>query len=208
MCSSAFSLTVSSPAAEVLLTAGHCGQGHWYNDSSGYGNTWSKEARSFDAMVLSAKVDNQVWDGGWYGTGGQFQKKVKGALGTVAGAQLCPSGAPSGIRCGGRAGEVNVSIDLPGYGRTTRNIQIDGTSGAVLAGNGDSGGPVFSLNGDGVDARGIISGMATGSHEKPRAGEPGSASRKCSSRIFAPDITHALGGLKTANSNRTFSVRR
>ncbi|HKQ72483.1 MAG TPA: hypothetical protein VJ810_02070 [Blastocatellia bacterium] len=98
-------------------------------------------------------------------------KNVYGAEGWTYGKLLCQSGARSGVICGIRTGNrIPWTMPFPGdsdgdWGYTIRNlteaIQINGQ----IAGQpGDSGGPVFSLLGDGVIAKGTVTGGDLGSY--------------------------------------------
>lgn len=80
--------------------------------------------------------------------------------------------------------------------RVTNLVQgsdVSGTRGIGIVGNGDSGGPVISPTNDGgVVARGVISGMATGSgFEQPCQGyvPPG---RVCSRVVFFADLQNSM----------------
>jgi hypothetical protein len=122
---------------------------------------------------------------------------VTAAGGTNVGDAVCDSGAFSGELCGMHATATGVTIQIVDEQGNTictcqNMVQADQPTSINAGGNGDSGGPVFAVNSDGsVSARGTLSAEDL-SREVPCSGVPTGNSRKCSSRVFFPDITFEL----------------
>ncbi|MFI6096320.1 hypothetical protein ACIA8G_12235 [Lentzea sp. NPDC051213] len=220
-CSSAFGVTGLNGAATYLLTAAHCGEGTWgsalYRDANGnlqqnvYGNTIpAGRATDIDVqLILTPAIDGAgVYWGSYMNPpagdpGTNDGVSVRGWTPNSTGNAFCLSGSYSGTVCPGadiRVTGTNITItyDPPsnGVGRVTNLVQgadVTGTRGIGIVGNGDSGGPVVSPTNDGgVLARGVISGMATGSNfEQPCQGyvPPG---RVCSRVVFFADLQNSM----------------
>jgi streptogrisin D len=220
-CSSAFGVTGLNGAATYLLTAAHCGEGTWgsalYLDANGntqqnvYGDTIpAGRATDIDAqLILTPGIDGAgiYW--------GSYMNPPAGDPGTNDGVPVrdwtpnstgnafCLSGSYSGTVCPGAdiritGTNITVTYDPPsnGVARVINLVQgsdVTGTRGIGIVGNGDSGGPVISPTNDGgVLARGVISGMATGSSfEQPCQGyvPPG---RVCSRVVYFADLQNAM----------------
>jgi hypothetical protein len=144
-----------------LLTAGHCSHvgdtytGYFTSDVFGdsCAEDWDK-----DITVICTPGYHRMFDGDPY-TGNY--KVVHGWGYHVVNELLCQSGSTSGVVCGlkTQSGDfANRGCDSDGdcfvmHG-LIQAIQIDGQTAGQ---HGDSGGPVFSLMGDGVRAKGVLS---------------------------------------------------
>lgn len=158
-----------------VLTAGHCAsigdvayQGN-YNSPAFYemGPVNSDDWRS-DLLLIDTKGWHVIFDGGPVST---YKKNVYSWGYWAANEQVCQSGMTSGVICGikeVRSADFIVSCNTPdsdgdcGY---TQYGLIDcaQVNGQTAVRPGDSGGPVFTLDGDGVRAKGITSGSSGGS---------------------------------------------
>jgi streptogrisin D len=220
-CSSAFGVTGLNGAATYLLTAAHCGEGTWgsalYSDANGntqqnvYGDTIpAGRATDIDAqLILTPAIDGtHIYWGSYMNPpagdpGTNDGVPVRGWTTNSIGNAFCLSGSFSGTVCPGAdiritGANMTVTYDPPsnGVARVTNLIQgsdVTGTRGIGIVGNGDSGGPVISPTNDGgVLARGVISGMATGSSfEQPCQGyvPPG---RVCSRVVYFADLQNSM----------------
>jgi streptogrisin D len=220
-CTSAFGVTGLNGAATYLLTAAHCGEGRWgsalYSDANGntqqviYGDTIpAGRATDIDAQLILTPVNDGAYV--YWGTytnppagdpGTNDGVPVRGWTTNSTGNAFCLSGSFSGTVCPGSdiritGTNMTVTYDPPsdGVGRVTNLVQgsdVTGTRGIGIVGHGDSGGPVISPTGDGgVLARGVISGMATGSgFEQPCQGwvPPG---RVCSRVVYFADLQNSM----------------
>jgi len=101
---------------------------------------------------------------------GHPYKNVYGSGGPVANELLCQSGAASGVVCNLRTGssqDITITSADPdsdgdfGY-KVLGVFNATQINGQTAVRHGDSGGPVFTLLGDGVRAKGIVTGGAGG----------------------------------------------
>jgi hypothetical protein len=199
LCTTGFAIAHLSTGQPGMLSAEHCGRGNigstWY-----YSTVQVKEASlgQYQGMLGGnvGHVDTGIWLGGnldaFYPavfTGGNDGNStltaIRGAVVPVIGASVCYSGARSGSICGNRieaTGQLTCYSASQCYANQSITQQI---SNVPAVGNGDSGGPVYqSINGQPHGA-GIISGIVNGG--KACSGDPGDASRSCSTKaIFAP----------------------
>ncbi|MEI5102798.1 hypothetical protein RB200_35090 [Streptomyces sp. PmtG] len=146
-------LTNDAPA---LLTAGHCGaSGSSAYDGGGdlmgvYGNP----SVGADHTTIGATGGGRMWDGNWQNS--TFTKPIDSWTSTFVGNHICTSGSRSGALCGFAVSHVSPSDPGGGPGAFAYAAQSDAQYGP---GQGDSGGPVFSLTGD--YARVIAQGTVT-----------------------------------------------
>ncbi|GAA2354634.1 trypsin-like serine protease [Dactylosporangium salmoneum] len=160
---------VHSGGHSWVLTAGHCAStGDWVNQgtsgTSAYysmGPVNSDDWRS-DLLLIDAPGWHVIFDGGPVSS---YTKPVHSWGYWAANEQVCQSGMKSGVVCGLkelRSADNMVDCDHPDSDGDCNYLhyglilctQVDGK----LSGQeGDSGGPVFSLDGDGVRAKGITS---------------------------------------------------
>lgn len=220
-CTSAFGVTGLNGAATYLLSAAHCGEGAWgsalYQDANGnvqqdvYGNTIpAGRATDIDAqLILTPALDGSsiYWGSNINPPAGDPGSNsgvpVRGWTPNSTGNAFCLSGSYSGTVCPGADIRITgtgmtITYDPPsnGVARVTNLVQgadVTGTRGIGIVGNGDSGGPVVSPTSDGgVLARGIISGMATGSNfEQPCQGYV-PTNRRCSRIVYFADLQNAM----------------
>jgi hypothetical protein len=174
-CTTGFPIVRNSDGRTFLVTAGHCGNDPafgtpwWaaccYNFGNPHadgnekmGDTWDV-ARGLDAQIIRSDVQGKTYDGG-VKAGTEFSKPVVGTSGNQPGDWVCQSGASMGIRC-------HIQIVQQGFKLVNGSLVQEWSGcdpGAFLvcqgdtAGEGDSGGPVFSLasNPNQVLARGMV----------------------------------------------------
>ncbi|MFE7872012.1 hypothetical protein [Micromonospora humida] len=160
---------VHSGGRSYVLSAGHCAtppddayQGKYGAAFDEMGPVYDDDWRS-DLLLINAP--------GWYlifdGSATTSTTKAVRSWGYWAANELvCQSGMTSGTVCGIKqqsSTDIRVSCNTPDsdgdcdytiYGL----IKSTQTSGSTAARGGDSGGPVFTLDGTGVRAKGIVSG--------------------------------------------------
>ncbi|KAI8799762.1 hypothetical protein BJ742DRAFT_116355 [Cladochytrium replicatum] len=164
----------NNQGVSFILTAYHCGQATFYtcnpprrgitNDRIGPSASWVLQR---DTMLIrtDVSVNGAVWDGP--ASGGEFLRGVA-AFHTIlaVGMQYCQSGEISGTVCGIRVDVVNKNIcytqssgAVPPFcvQNMAEGIKMDGGTSIC---EGDSGGPMFSLDTQGrIWGLGINSGM-------------------------------------------------
>jgi hypothetical protein len=219
-CTSAFGVTGLNGAATYLLTAAHCGEGTWggglYRDANGniqqdvYGSTIpAGRSTQIDVQLVHTPQNsgNHIYWGTYMNPeagdpGSSTGVPVRGVTPNSIGNAFCLSGSYSGTICDGanvRITGVNITVtyDPPSNGvvRVTGLVQgtdVIGTRAFGIVGQGDSGGPVVSpANDGGVQARGVISGMATGNQVRPCYGYA-PPNRTCSRIVYFADMQNAM----------------
>lgn len=137
-CSSGFA--VNYEGAAYTTTARHCG-GTWKSRNGGasYGNTKVKSDLGM-ARVLNGGGDGWMF-GGSYSSGSV--RPVKSLIDLNVGNWVCTSGGNTGEHCNMQVTNLAVVYN-DGYGSAYTIEATQRTSGAIAAGTGDSGGPVFT----------------------------------------------------------------
>ena len=149
-----------------MLTAAHCAtapdvayQGY---DGERMGPV-TRESYQYDLILVDAPGYFRMFDN--VQPNGFDWKLVLGWGYHATGEYLCHSSATSGVVCGLRTGySTNIVVpssspDSDGdWGYTIYGlIRTTQVNGQIAARGGDSGGPVFSLMGSGVRAKGVVS---------------------------------------------------
>lgn len=191
-CTTGFSVETYDKTLTGMASAKHCGKDQvWYTPAGKkIGKSDMYLTQEHDGMVitwptgglLSAK--NPGFAGKIYvGTHASTQTGgIAGSASPVLGELQCVSGSFSGAWCSNRVDHVNYyDTDLGMGGPMHVTTQ---TSGLAAAGNGDSGGPNYSLGTNTRTAKGIISAIAINSNERPCRGEPTTKTRVCSHIVF------------------------
>ncbi|MER6911308.1 S1 family peptidase [Streptomyces sp. NPDC000594] len=195
MCSSGFGVTWPGKGGDYVLSAAHCGPAGsvWHTYRGARVGTVHDRDMVNDTLFLStdgAAAGNRVWTGSGAMRPGQSTRPVRGAAHTFPGEYLCVSGSRTGLVCDVRVSRTGQYVVYPGGQRVHVNV-LDHVRGALAAGSGDSGGPVFSVLGDGsgVIARGLISG----NNGPFRNCSDGWATLyRCSSSVLVTDLLDAL----------------
>jgi streptogrisin D len=219
-CSDAFGVTGNNGASTYMFTAAHCGTGTWTTGTVNSGSTTITNTigSTFSAgrntgidveLLLPPSGDtdgNEVYVGAPINPdnndlGSNTGIPVAGSGSNAVGALVCTDGSFSGTICNVRVQLTNVTITISpaenGVSTITHLVQAMKvpTSGEPLeaVGNGDSGGPVVIIFGNGTArAQGIISAQRNGSgFTEPCVGytPPG---RMCSNTVFYADLNNAM----------------
>jgi len=210
-CTSGFGTTGNNGAATYMLTAAHCGEGEWQTGhvvvgGDEYyhilGNTIPGRdlAHDGEAILTPEGSDGVVYYGesinppGSLGTSSGIA--VGGASTDTIGDLVCTSGAFTGTVCGIRVAATGMSIrfDPPENGVGVMTIMVNAQlPGTAVAGEGDSGGPVFAIRttDQRAIARGTMSAIDVGAYVVPCTGyaPPG---RVCSMSVWYGEVTDIM----------------
>jgi len=158
-----------------VLTAAHCGTApdRFFHGEVGINleeigvagaADWDK-----DIMLINGSGSPFMFDGDGLMNGGPGTSRTKTVRSWgyyVVNELVCQSGMWSGVVCGLRSQDgpwaywlCDSDLDCFYVHRMVKTIK-DG--GGIASRGGDSGGPVFTLDGDGVRAKGVLSGGSTG----------------------------------------------
>lgn len=210
-CSTGFAVKTASGAGR-LLSAGHCVVNDpdpgdefvgWtrnlydgiHNEIMAGGGEWDVEGTGVDSMLITPRINNnasartsgRVYSGAWNSSS---SRKV-GAASLQAPpylANVCTSGAMTGEHC-----DLTVTDDIVEFScfgsenlyRTCWGYEATASGGSVAAGQGDSGGPSYSIGGSGnVLARGIIDGVSPYASDKANCGSTAETGPYCSSVVY------------------------
>lgn len=221
-CSDAYGVTGLNGAATYLFTAAHCGTGAWSSGvvrfpdgtevQTTYGSTFPAGRRTdLDVeLLLVSGAGASAGNGVYYGPsinppnndpGSSTGIAVGGTINNVVGARLCTSGSYSGTICNIEIQLTNLTVTyalLNGVSRVTNLVLayklLDDSGITAAVGEGDSGGPAFSVVSGKAQARGVISGMRTGDFVRPCTGWV-FAGRTCSVAVYYADLTNAMNAV-------------
>ncbi|MFD5920677.1 S1 family peptidase [Kitasatospora sp. NPDC058201] len=144
----------------VLLTAEHCGTSGSYKTGGGTVIGTAADAdTALDTTVInvSGSPSGRFYDGAWNNESG-YSKRVVGAGRNNVGDLVCNSGSVSGIHCGLKITATDVAATVDGVWRSDLDTAVRTDDSTVTVAGGDSGGPVVaSINGEDMQARGIMS---------------------------------------------------
>lgn len=176
-----------------MLTARHCGADKdWrspYSDAL-FGHTGGGDV-TLDAVAIHSKnYSPYVYVGSWNNSA---VLPIRGTRTPVNGMIACTSGSWSGTTCRQKVTDVGVYEVNDEGNRVGPGIWTTQTDADGFVGEGDSGGPLFQLNGngDGAFGLGMIEGR-DGTRIVPCKGRSSSASRKCSWRAFHINLNRIL----------------
>jgi hypothetical protein len=203
-CTSGFGVRGINGAASYIMTAAHCGDGRW-RDGAGdlLGDTLSNTTKEYDGMLILTDAGDAVYEGESFAdkdtnTG----RTIRSSSSNHVGDSVCTGGSFSGTACGWSVKALDQSLRPIGYPVTIRGlVQAEAGNRVAGTGNGDSGGPVYTQNGNEGVARGIISLRSdvdseivpcNGVPSGPRADHD---SRQCSWRWWYADINGLLSRL-------------
>jgi hypothetical protein len=163
LCSTGFAVLVGSYGR--LVSARHCDTTANLAITDGAGQSIAPGGSSvagigdIDSLLIdpsaSPATTPKVYSGAYNST---TLKTVKNWYSNWPGDPVCASGASTGTHCG-TIYDDSQNINFNGY--VVNVIQASAPSGSIMAGQGDSGGPVYKTVTGGVQARGIVLGPDT-----------------------------------------------
>jgi hypothetical protein len=207
-CSTGFSLIINDEA--YTTTARHCvSDSSGWEPRSGDGDSFGTTSGTSTAGALSVlSTEGQPWayDGDWDNAIG-YAKTVVGSYDVGINDLVCTGGGNSGEHCGVEVNAFSVMFnDGTGNGNvsTISAYQID--PGAIAVIQGDSGGPVVSLNGlsgDAYDVKavGMIQGFyGTGMTGSSCGNVADAGTNECSTNVLFTSIDTVIssGGLSAS----------
>jgi hypothetical protein len=184
-----------------MLTAAHCGEGTWSTGGGTIiGDTIPTRDVSRDAELILTPVSGHIYTGGSFQDEAQSSRAVVGASVNRTGDFVCTSGSFSGEICTVQVAGTGETVSVRDFGVVRDLVRAQSTVDAAVGGNGDSGGPVFSLSGSNAVARGTMTAMPLGSDIRPCKGVPSGAdddpnARHCSRQSWYPDIIAQFNSL-------------
>lgn len=188
-CSNGFAISING--TRKMLSAGHCGaNGDTAKDGGGQTmGTVAGDSNSFDRLYVNTNSEGRIYNGG-VGSG-EYSNPVISASRSFVGDYICSSGAYSGTRCNSRVVATNQTINI-GY-LVYETVRAEQQDRQAAIGNGDSGGPSFSVASDNtkVIAKGTHTAIDT-STARPCTGVPTSVGRTCAWRFWYVDVTRSL----------------
>lgn len=204
-CSTGFAVQ-NSTAERFLLTASHCspsGTGTWFTGEGPFQETIGSVAGwdgSNDAMIIATSSTGSVWTGASLeDPPNQGVLAVNGAGDPTVGELDCTDGAWSGEECGVQVVATNLIIEscedpvnMVGCSTYSDMVQAEQQDRISAGGNGDSGGPVFTVINNGANARGTLTAVDVFDAMAPCNGVPTEDGRHCSWRVFFPDVLGEL----------------
>ncbi|MER5727524.1 S1 family peptidase [Streptomyces sp. NPDC002138] len=196
-CTAGFGVVSEATGRKQLLTAGHCGPvgSPWFNgDGEFLGNAVSRHPEA-DALVIDVNSSDRVWHGAVSETLDgidEAARTVTEARSPEVGQYVCTSGAVSGTHCGLRVTRTGVVVSVAGTD-VPDQIEAEQTGHVAAAGNGDSGGPVYSATTSTgpVMAHGMITAYDR-QQTAPCSGAPTGNGRNCSWRVYFTDVRAVL----------------
>jgi hypothetical protein len=154
-CTSSFAVKDSANKT-YLVTAGHCfAQGPTKYITGGTDLTltgvvgsvsWNglTSGKKIDAELIRTDAAGYVYDGA-YNDGNGYNKPVAGSSNTVVGMHVCVSGSFSGVACNAKVTSRGYAYQAEGLPYPVVGDMIGATDGKAIAGEGDSGSPVFTV---------------------------------------------------------------
>lgn len=172
-CTMGFAATKNG-GGDRILSAGHCddtGNSAWWDAtgqviSSGGNLTGLKP--HWDSMLIipdSGNTLGAIYGGPWNNPlgGPRYTLPTVGSGAAVEGQSVCAGGANSGERCPLVTGTTNLTFHCFDGTQDCLGFRVRNPSGGQVAGQGDSGGPIYWPTGNGtMAARGIIATGAPG----------------------------------------------
>jgi hypothetical protein len=206
-CSSGFSATWPSIGKTYEITASHCGAigSSWYSGGGLFIGNAEGHTNAYDSLFINTTPqggsEGRVYDGPGVWSSGQFSKPVDHAAHIGNNGFVCLSGALTGAKCNTQVTSTTDSdCSDPSLG-CVHLIDAVSRSSQIIAGQGDSGGPVFTLTGTNNSrdvavglVHGNIPGTSVVSCPDPLNGHISGfpSTRLCSTNVSFTDVINAM----------------
>lgn len=198
-CTSGFVVRkLNNSSQHGMLTAAHCGANgsNWITSDGQFAYSWGSVTQrntTFDGMVISGTYPNPfIWTSTW---NSNVYTPINGVREPYIGQEICYSGSFSGLNCGNIVDAVGMPYNLGGDLTSVFGFRTTNSAGSPAAGNGDSGGPGYTLvstdTGFKRYAVGLVSGgpsATSGPRCQGVPGGPGLYDRKCSPVIYSTPV--------------------
>ena len=192
-CSSGFGVNYAGKAHTT--TARHCSppSGAWkaFGGSASYGSATATD--NVDAVIiLSAAGGGRVFDGAWNDSTGYY-KLVKHVSNINVGDYVCTSGGNTGVHCNIRVSAFTSIKD--GVGSNQYFVVAVGNQmslGMIAAAQGDSGGPVFTVDAGSSTNRGAAGIIQAGGPNAAYCGSVAVAGVVCSTVVYFTPMSYFL----------------
>ncbi|MFF2267397.1 S1 family peptidase [Cellulosimicrobium cellulans] len=198
-CTSGFVVRkLNNSSQHGMLTAAHCGANgsNWIVSDGTFAYSWGNVGQrdtTFDGMVVSGTYHNSfIWTSTW---NSNVYTPINGVRNPYVGQEICYSGSFSGLVCGNIVDSTTVPYGLGGDLSSLSGFLTINSAGVPAAGNGDSGGPGYTLvnTTEGLKryAVGLVSAGPTATSSATCQGVPGGTGpfdRKCSPAIIATPV--------------------
>ncbi|MFD3717599.1 trypsin-like serine protease [Streptomyces sp. NPDC058674] len=192
-CTAGFSAYSPQTNRRYLLTAGHCFKGDGVDVRNGERSPMGKMIdlhRDYDSALIELPDGSSATP--YIYTGYRIKMpvqsgQVRGIGRAFEGESLCVSGALLGEACGAKV-TLTAQWVRNKDGELRHVDKLEQVAGRYLAGEGDSGGPVFARTVGGISARGV---MSMGIHNEP-CKNPLGGRRSCSESIWVTNIHEGL----------------
>lgn len=199
-CTSGFSVAKNDdPGVRGLMFAAHCGAvgEQWVTFDRTvtpiqpylFGTTSTRDTLNDGAIMTSSFAQPYMWTAAYNST---VYSKINGQTTSYVGQELCLSGSYSGLNCGNIVASTTELYNLGGDLTSVFGLRTTNINGAPAAGNGDSGGPGYTIvstsTGSQRLAVGIISAIPNPSPTTCQ-GVPGAENgRKCSPTVWLTSV--------------------
>lgn len=155
----------------------------------------------YETMLIRATTAGRIYDGATDPTGagsGEFSKPVIGWRAPTVGMGICQSGSYSGVRCGIKVTKTNYSYNLGGdIGIVGDGVVAEKTDRTSALGQGDSGGPSFTLAADPAKVYALGFNSAIDTSTQVTCTGYNYSGRQCAWRMIFANIQDALRVSKT-----------
>ncbi|MEV4574900.1 trypsin-like serine protease [Nonomuraea jabiensis] len=165
-CTTGFAIRPNTSSDQTyLLTAAHCSPGNTTviagdeNSKRDLGVIeWNFRRANDDIELITAKASGMIYNNNG---AAEFSNPVMGSIRDQVGNFVCTSGAFSGTRCGAQVTDVDLALWLRIQAWQYPVVRATSSDGKAIAGEGDSGSPVFQVNPNNTNqvyASGILTG--------------------------------------------------
>lgn len=203
-CTSGFTVVKDNDAsARGLMFAAHCGAvgEQWVTPDRSvtpvqwylFGTTATRDVLNDGAILTTTFANPYMWTAEYNST---IFSAINGQTTPYIGQELCFSGSYSGLNCGNLVSSTTENYSLGGDLTAVFGMRTTNVNDQPAAGNGDSGGPGYTIVSSSAGAQrlavGIISAIPTGSPTTCQGVPGASDGRRCSPTVWLTSVV-AIG---------------